>query len=203
MKHAKILALLAVAVAALTAFSASASAATITSPTGTTYSKSISATSTNSALDGAFVTVTCSHSEVTAGITSQGAGQTIKASVSTLDFTSCNFPVKVEANGTLELHAINPKTPHETCNTGKDNCWGTLTSTGAKVKIETSLGNCVFTTNATSVGTVTPTSQTGATGVLDIAGAIPRTEGSFLCGSSGTWTGNYTVNTPDNFWLDQ
>ncbi len=203
MKYVKILSLLAVAAAALTAFSASASAATITSPTGTVYSGNIAATSTNSALDGAFVTVTCKHSQVTAGITSQGAEKTIKASVSTLDFTECNFPVEVEANGTLELHTINPKTPHETCNTGKDNCWGTLTSTGAKVKLKTSVGSCVFTTSATSVGTVTPTSQTGGTGVLDISGAIPRTEGSFLCGSSGNWTGNYTVNTPDNFWLDE
>jgi hypothetical protein len=205
MKLVKILGLMAVAATALMAFAATASATTITSPTGTTYTTTIAATAGATSLDGAFVTVTCNKSTVEGKVESHGKGVTAGGKISTLDFTECNFPTKVEANGSLEIHPIRKDiSPHTTClETDGDVCQGTLTSSGAKVTIETSLGSCTFTTSSTSVGTLTTTAKTGGKAVLDIAGTIPRTGGSFLCGSSGTWTGSYTVNTPSTLWIDE
>jgi hypothetical protein len=205
MKYAKILGLLAVAATALMAFAATASATTYTSPTGTSYTSTVKAVAGATSLDGAFVTVTCNKSTVEGKIESHGSGVTAKGSISTLDFTECNFPVKVLKNGSLETHAvlIDAEKKHVTCTTGIDTCIGTTTSTGAEVSIETSLGTCVFSTSSTSIGTLTTTAQTGGKAKLDIAGTIPRTGGSFLCGSTGTWTGSYTVETPSTLWLDE
>jgi hypothetical protein len=61
------------------------------------------------------------------------------------------------------------------------------------------VGECVFTFNGTQIGTLT----SGNPAKLDVSSAkIPRTGGNFLCGSSGTWTGSYTVNTPSSLYVD-
>jgi hypothetical protein len=205
MKYVKMLGLLAIAVAALMAFAGSASAATLTSPTGTVYNGALTVSAGATSLDGAFSTVTCNKSHVTANLTSQGTTATAKFNVSTLDFTECNFPTKVEAGGTLELHAIKKGvTPHATCDHVQNvYCNGTLTSSGAKVTITTSVGTCTFTTTNTPVGISTGTDTTGGKAKLDIAGNIPRTAGNFLCGSSGVWTGSYTIDSPSTLWLDE
>ena len=207
MKYVKVLGLLAVASAALMAFTASASAATLTSPTGTTYTGTISASGTKPTLDGSFTTVTCLKSTVEGKVEQHGVSATVAGKISKLTFEECNFPVTVIKLGSLELHAINNPVAgqaHSTCSTGNDMCTGTLTSVGAEVTVATSVGTCTFSTGAgTSVGVVTPTGDTGGTGVIDIGSSpIPRTGGNFLCGSSATWTGSYTVNTPHNFWID-
>jgi hypothetical protein len=212
MKYVKILGLMAVAAAALMAFAASASATIFTSPTGTTYTSTIKAVSQNNkasfpTLDGSFTTVVCEESEVEGKIEQHGTATTGGGKVSKLTFSKCNFPVSVQANGSLEVHPvrINAKAEHETCLvTDGDSCRGTLTSTGAKVTVATSVGTCTFTTNNTSIGTFTTTAQTGKTATLDIGSSpIPRTEGNFLCGSTATWTGNYEVVTPDSLWIDE
>jgi hypothetical protein len=205
MKHVKFLGLLAIAAAALMAFASSASATTITSPTGTTFTSKLIATSTNSSLDGAFTTVSCKKSTVEGNVEQHGTSVTARGKNTSLTFSECNFPVKVEAAGSEIWHAIRPNIqPHTTClSTDTDTCLGTVTSTEAKVTIETSVGNCTFTTNETSVGTLTTTSTTKGNAVLDISGTIPRTGGNFLCGSSGTWTGSYTINTPSSLWVDE
>ena len=182
MKYVKMLGLLAVAAAALMAFAGTASATSLTSSSGTTPAISASAGATS--LDGAFTTVTCQKSEVSGSVTGHGAGVPVSGPISTLHFKECNYPVTVEANGTLSVVAATP--------TGN----GTLSSSGAKVSIHTSVGTCVFTTNNTDIGTVTGSNNTGGNAVLDITGKIPRTAGNFLCGSSGTWTGSYTINSP-------
>lgn len=189
MKHVKIIGVLAVA-AIMMAFAANASAAKLTSPTGTEYAtgSTIKATAGTTKLTGAFVTVECGSSTVEGTISSQGTGVPVKGSISTLDFNSCNFTTTVKKAGSLELSAIG---------TGNE-VNGTLKSTGAEVEITTSLGSCVFTTNGTDVGTFTG----GKTASMDISGVIPRTAGNFLCGSSGTWEGSYSVVTPDELWLD-
>jgi hypothetical protein len=201
MKYVKALGLMAAVTAALMAFAASAWASTDTSPTGTIYTSTIKAQSASLSLDGAFVTVTCTGSTIEGKIEKHGAGVTPSTKLSTADITGCNFPTKVETNGSMEVHAIKPQTPHEACTSG-DSCWATLTSTGTQVSIETSLGLCVFTTSSTSIGTLTLTPATGGKAKLDVAGAIPRTGGSFLCGSSATATGSYTVETPSTLWID-
>jgi hypothetical protein len=182
MKYVKMLGLLAVAAAALMAFAGTASATTITSPSGTAYTGEIKATAGATELHGSFITVKCNTSAVTGSkVETHGAGVTAKGPVTTLTFSECNFPVKVVKAGSLEVHA-----------TSGGN--GTLTSNGAEITIETSIANCIFTTKETDVGTLTG----GTTAKLDINSAsIPRTGHSVFCGGSGTWTGSYTVNTPD------
>jgi hypothetical protein len=189
MKFTKILGLMAVAVAALMAFAATASATTLTSPSGTTYTSTIKASSEGAtSLEGAFVTVTCQKSNVEGKVEKHGSGVTAGGNISTLTFTECNFPTTVVKKGSLEIHSA-----------GSGN--GTLTGSGSEISIETSLGTCVFTTSSTKLGTLTGSTSKNAT--LDIeSAAIPRTGGSFLCGSSGTWTGSYSVTTPSTLTVD-
>lgn len=205
MKYIKLLGLLAVAAAALTAFAATASATTITSPTGTVYTGNITAESSNTSLDGSFVTVSCPASHVEAKVEQHGAGVTVKGKILKLSFgPGCvNGTPTVKTLGSLELHAVN--SAGETCTAGAgDTCTGTLTSNGTVVVVHTSVGECGFETNGTHIGTLTPTPDTKGTAVLDInSSKIPRVSGNFLCGSSATWTGNYTVSTPMELWIDE
>ena len=170
-------------VVALMAFGGTASATTITSSSGAT--PSLAATSTNSKLDGSFVTVECSHSTIAGNIESHGAGVTAKANLTTLTFSGCNYQLTVEQQGALEFHGSTP--------TGN----GTITWSGAKVTLHTSVGACTFTTASTHVGTLTGSNLTGGLATWHINSAkIPRTGGNFLCGSAWTWTGNYTFGSP-------
>lgn len=206
MKFVKMLGLLAIAAAAVMAFAGSASATTLTGPnTGEVFTGTLTAESEGTtSLDGAFVTVSCAKSHVEGKIEQHGKGVTVKGTIATLSFTECNFPVTVIKGGSLELHATKTEIKTETCLESEgDKCTGTLTSTGAEVKITTSVGECIFTTNATDVGQLTTTHRTAKTATFDIEGKIPRTAGNFLCGSSGTWTGFYEIKTPDTLWLDE
>jgi hypothetical protein len=191
MKYAKMLGLLAVAAAAMMAFAATASATTVTAPAGTLYTSTIEASSEGAtSLDGT-VEVTCQKSTVKGSVASHGAGVTAKGSISSLTFTECGDDVvQVKNAGSLEVHSIG----------GGD---GTLTSSGAEVTVEadTIFGDvhCIYTTSNTHIGTVKD--GTHATMTIDSA-AIPRTGGSFLCGSSGEWTGAYTVTKPTGLTID-
>jgi hypothetical protein len=182
MKYVKMLGLLAVAAAALMAFAGTASASTLTSPSGTNMAvgATLEATSINTELHGPFSSVSCAHSEVKGEIkqngTQNGSKTDAGGNITTLDFDECSSNVTDASSlGTLE---INKK--------------GEVFSSGTVIAIHTSVGECVFSTNNTKIGTLT--GGTGAT--LDIAGNIPRTGGSFFCGSSGEWTGNYSVTSP-------
>jgi hypothetical protein len=182
MNRLKTLCLIAVVAGALTALAAPASATTLTSPKGTTYTSTIEATATNLKGHGAFVTVECSHSTAKATIEQHGESVSAGGKFSSLTFTSCNYTVTVNSAGSVAMDA-----------------GGVVKSTGAQVSIATSVGTCVFATNNTTVGT-----GTGGEGAqLDINSAkIPRTGGNFLCGSSGTLTGSYTVTSPSTLFLD-
>jgi hypothetical protein len=180
MRHLKSLGLLA-AVAAVMALAGTASATTLTSPEGTTYTGEFILTSTNSKWHGPFVTVECSHSGIKGTVKTHGSGG-VGVTVSSLTFTGCNYTTHVKAGGSLDINSSNG-----------------VSSTGAAVEIQTSVGTCVFTTNGTTLGSVTE----GSGSTLDVNSAkIPKTGGSFLCGSSGTWTGSYSLTTPGSAWVD-
>jgi hypothetical protein len=187
MKYMKMLGLLAVAAAALMAFAATASATTVTSPKNTTYTGTIKAESEGSTTLHGPADVTCGKSTVEGSVEQHGTGVTVKGA-SKISFSECGKEthVTVEKGGSLELHSN-----------------GDLTSSGAAVKVEfTALGlTCVYTTSGTKVGTFTGSDTTNATLDIDSA-AIPRTEGSFFCGSSGEWTGSYKVTTPSTLSVD-
>jgi hypothetical protein len=109
--------------------------------------------------------------------------------LSSLTFSSCNFPVTVNKSGSIEIEAIGE---------GK----GTVKSSGAEITIETSIDTCVFTTSNTDIGTLTGTGVTAGNAVLDLSGTLPRTAGNFFCGTSGTLTGSYKFTTPSTLWVD-
>ncbi len=169
------------AVIAVLAFAGTGSAATFTSPEGTTYTGSLVATSTNSKLEGAFVAVECSHSELKASVEQHGSVNA-GGNVSSLTFTGCNYTTHILNAGTVTSDST-----------------GTLWSTGGKITVQTSVGHCIFTTNNTDIGNLVE----GSGGVLALSSSkIPRTGGNFLCGSSGTWTGSYDLTTPNDLWVD-
>ncbi|HMI82224.1 MAG TPA: hypothetical protein VK480_10590 [Solirubrobacterales bacterium] len=179
------IALLTVAFAAL---GATAASATVIVSNGALYTGTIEAESEGSTtLDGP-TSITCSNSTVKGSVESHGNSVTAEGAISTLTFTSCNQHVTVEAKGSLIVHEI-----------GNSN--GTLTSNGAAVKVViTSLGmTCEYSTSNTDIGTLTGSTTTGGNATLDIdSSSIPRTGGSFFCGSSAEWTGSYKVTSPSN-----
>jgi hypothetical protein len=197
MKYLKMLGLLAVTAAALMAFAGTASATTATSPKGTVYTGNLEAVAEGwLELHGTFTTIKCGESVVKGKVEQHGSGVTTAGKISYLTFTQCNSSVTTRKTGSLEAHATAIK------GTDAD---GTVTSTGLEIAISTSVGECVFTTNGTDIGTgtLTSTATTGGNATLDIKSAsIPRTGGSFFCGSSGTWTGSYKVTTPSTLYID-
>ena len=193
MKYMKMLGLLAVAAAALMAFAATASATTVTS-NGSSYTGTIEAESEGATTLDGVADITCNNSTVKGSIASHGDTVTAEGPIEEekLTFTSCNQHVTVESEGSLIAHATS-------------NGNGTLTSNGAAVVVViTSLGlTCEFTTSNTDIGTLTGSKTTGGHATLDIeSSAIPRTGGSFFCGSSAKWTGSYTVTAPSSLNLD-
>lgn len=201
MKHLKLFGLTVIAVVSLMSFAAPASAAWLTSPTGTTYTSLFTATSHSPIeLDGTFVTVKCSHAHLEGHVVGHSPefGKPVVINLTTHSFTGCNYSVTVAKAGTLLIHAIGPPTGSEVEHTG------TVTSTGTEMSVHTSVGTCVFTTSSTDIGTLTGTDDTKGHATIDVnAEKLPRTGGSFLCGSSGTLTGGYTITTPSTLWVDE
>jgi hypothetical protein len=186
MDHFKTFSAVLLAAVVVMALAGTASATVVTSPAGAAYTGTFSATSTNGQLHGSFITTSCGHSLFEGKIESHGASQTAEGKISKLTFTNCNYTMTVRKGGSWIFHA-----------TGGGS--GTLTWTGAEFALHTSIGECVFTTSATDIGTVTG----GIGAVLDVnSSSIPRTGGSFFCGSSLTWTANYQFTTPSALLVD-
>lgn len=198
MKYIKMLGLLALAAAALTAFVGTASATTATSPKGTVYTGAYKAVAEGATYlhSSFFVTVQCGASVVEGKVEQHGANVTTKGKISSLSFSECTDEVTVRKAGSLEAHATAVK------GTDAD---GTVTSSGVEIAVHTSVGECIFTTSNTDIGTgtLTSTTTTGGNATLDIKSAsIPVTGGSFFCPSSATWTGSYKVVTPSTLYID-
>jgi ribosomal protein S27E len=159
----------------------------LTSPEGAPYTSTIKAESANFKLDGSFVTVECSSSFE--GKVESHSSTGASGNLSGLAFSGCNYAVEVKKPGSLQFHA-----------TGGGNA--TVTSSGAEISINTSVGTCVFTTSGTDIGTLTGSNATNAT--VDLAGNLLRTGGNFLCGKidGNTLTGSYKITTPSTLYVD-
>jgi hypothetical protein len=193
MKYLKTLGPGSVVAIALLAFAGIAQATTLTSPAGTQMKEGefVNGELVGSAsLHGAFVTIKCGKASGEGIITNAGSSTTtVKGEIFLGTFSECNYPVTVLSTGTTEVHTVGASA----------NGNGTLTSSGAKVKLETSVGTCVFTTNGTHLGEVVG----GSPARLKILTAkIPRTEGNFLCGSSGTLTAELVATSPSTVLVD-
>jgi hypothetical protein len=186
MNYLKMLGLL---LAAFLVVTQTASANPLTSPEGTAYTSTLKAESSNLKLEGSFVTYECSSSGFEGKIETHSA-TSAEGKLSSLSFSGCNYSMTVAKPGTLKIHG------------GETNS-GTVTWSGAEFSLHSSVGTCVFTTSSTDIGTITDSSETKGKAVLDInAAKIPRTGGNFLCGSSATWTGSYTIATPSTLYVD-
>src|SRR6186997_2246856 len=188
MNQVKPLRFLALAAITLTASAATVSANPLTSPSGAYYTESLKAESSTFALDGSFTTVSCKKSSLE-GKVEADTEYTASGKLASLAFSECNFPVTVVKPGSLEIEAI-----------GEGQ--GTVRSSGAEIKINTSVGECVFTTSKTDIGTLTGSNSANA--VLDLSGALLRTGGSFLCGplEGNALTGSYKFTTPGTLSVD-
>ena len=189
MKYVKTFGLLAVIATALAASAGTATATTITSPTGTTYTGEFVAEAAIPVhIHTAVTTAECTNSTIRAQIQSHGSGVTVSGNVTTLTFSGCDAHVQVVTKGSVVIHHTS----------GYD---GRRTLNGASFSVSfTSLGiNCTYTTENTQIGTDTG----GSPASLDVeSAAIPRTGGSFFCGSSGQLTGFYNTTTPNPFLVD-
>ena len=203
MKYAKILGLLAVAAAALMAFAASASATTVTSPTGTPYTGKITAVSEPGAIAGTNhvvltgplgINVQCNGHVEGEKVESHGKGVTAQGKITAISFTGCTNGYEVTtipagSRGSLEVH----------WDVGTEN--GTVTSNGTTVliKIPFIAEDCGYVTENTDVGTITG----GKPATFDISAKIRRHSGPAICGTEGTWEGNYKVTVPGELYISE
>jgi hypothetical protein len=205
MKLFKMLGLLAVAAAAMMAFAGIASATIVTAPSGTLYTKNIHASSENghTSLHGSNgVTVECPTSTVQGTIEKHGSTVTAEGPITSLTFggaggatTACTAGeiVHVLSLGRLTAHKIAGG--------------ATLTADEVVVNITTSIFgfpvNCEYKTGKDlDIGEVTNAPSATGHATFHIKAVIPRTGGSGLCGESGTWTGQYKIDTPTGLTFD-
>jgi hypothetical protein len=183
------LGLAAVAVTALLVVAGTATGTYLTSPSGTTYTGAVTASSAgriekHAGSGTSFLTVSCNKANFEWNVEAHGAGVTARGKVTKLNFLECTDVVTVLAAGEMELHASNT--------TGN----GTLTSNFAEVRIHTSEGPvCTEKTSGTDIGTFTGTHQTGGSAKLDVGSAAVPVSG-FLCPSTTIWTGSFTYTSP-------
>jgi len=199
MKYLKILSLAAVAATALMAFASSASATVLTSPkgtvlpAGTTIEATLKAGTSASLLGGGFTLDTCTKASVTGKTSNTGsATETVSGTLAkeNIKWESCTHPTTTLTGGSLEIHVIG---------SGPN---GTLTAKGVEVHIaETPVGTCVYRAPSTGLdlGTLTGSSSTGSTAVMDINAKVPKnsTLSGAFCPAEGEWKGEYVVTNPD------
>lgn len=198
MKYAKLIGLAATAIAALMMFAGNASADKATSPTGTTYTGTLNWETTGGHISfhgSNGVTWECS-SKFSEHIVGHGEGVPVTTTITSWSFYNCtnSYVVHVQANGSASISATSGTN-------------GTRSMSGSKwvVTASTIFGTitCEYTTSNTSIGTITGSGTTGANAILDLAATVPRTGGSSLCGSTGTWTGQYRLTSPSSFKIDK
>lgn len=193
MKHLKML-IPAFAVAIALLAPVTASATQLTSPAGTLYTGTIHAASEFSmSWHGPYATIKCNKSTISGTVESHSSVTTAIVKLSSVSFTECSFPFKVVKPGTLEIH-----TDDSAVNDGN----GTITWSGMELTYETSIANCLFTTNNTDIGTLTGSDTGNAKWDIPPNTAIPRTGHSVFCGSSSTLTGSYSITTPSTLTVD-
>jgi len=201
MKYIKMLGLLAVAATALMAFAGIASATTIQSPTGSdlpagsVIKAQLKAGSVAKLTNSFGAAIECKKSTIEGEITKAGSPtETVEGTVKKeqLTFSECNDHVTVLKGGTLQIHTTGEKADHN----------GILTATGFEVTtVRTSLNlHCVWTAGPAgfiNLGHVTG----GGPAVLKASATISRTAGSAFCGSTGTWTAEYEVTSPNPLYV--
>jgi hypothetical protein len=192
MKYLKMLGLAAVAAMAFTAFAASSASATTLEVNGVTKNEKVTITAsleegTTATLrtTGGLFANTCTTSHVHGATAPPYSAHTIGGPIETLTFKNCSEePVEVVKPGSLDITHIAGTTD------------GTVTSTGAEVKVPSPFGTLICKTGTGShIGTLTGatngTTNLTHTATMDINGVIN-------CGivPSALWQGSYWVTSP-------
>jgi hypothetical protein len=203
MKYIKTLGLAVVAAAALMAIVGAGSAsATVICKNNTTpcTSKLAKGEKIHAVLESASATLvpsnnlsttTCTGSTIEGEVSNEGsATTTAEGPILSLTFTGCNNTVHVLKTGTLVAHY-------------GSTMGGTLTATGFEVTVEASGVDCIYSGTVSTGITFKGSHETGSTSTVEAVNAsVPVKAGQpFLCGSSGKWTANYSVTTPDTLNL--
>lgn len=193
MKHLKMFLIAAATMATAMAFASTASATSATSPAGTTYTGTLAGSSEGNVVwHTSLFKFECNFS-MEGKIEVHGVGVTGQGKATNYTYKECNSNITITTlkPGTLEIHS-----------SGKGQ--GTITSTGTEGKaVLHSFGvECIYSTNNTDLGVVTDSSVTGGKATLDLSATIPRTGGSFLCGSTASLTAAAVVNTPEKIFID-
>lgn len=183
MKHLKIIGLAVMAAAALMAFAGNASAAppVLTSPSGTEYTGTLTSTATESLkLEAGFATDTCTTSTVSGKVETNTTVASGK--ITTLEFGSCAFTTDVLSKGSLEVKS-----------------GGEVRAIGSEVTVSTLGTSCVY---GGGTGTKLGSLTGGKPAKLTVAASLPKISGGFLCANPASWTGKYSVTTPDTLLVD-
>jgi len=183
MKQLRIIGASVIAVAVCLAFAGAASASpTLTSPSGTTFFGTLTMTATSSVLWKATAgNVTCTGStssmKVVSNNESSASGQT-----STWTFSGCSGTVHVLTLGATIFH-------HNT---------GTVTEKEAEVTLSFFGVSCVFGGGTVDIGRM----EGGTPAKVTVNATLPLVSGSsFVCGSTASWSGGYTVTTPSTLFI--
>lgn len=190
MKYFKMLGLGGAVAMVVMALTGTATATIVTSPAGTQLGKGSVIKAElgggGAEMHGAFITVACGKASGEGKISDAGSStETVKGEIFLGTFSECNYETIVRKTGTSAVHSL-----------GNGN--GTLTSSGAEVAVITSVGECIFTTQNTDLGKVVG----GTPATVQMNAAIPRTGGSFFCGSTGVFTGELVVTSPKTVLID-
>jgi hypothetical protein len=191
MKYLRMLVFLAVTAAVPLLGAATATATTLTAPAGTVYTGTIQTSSEGYlTMHNAVGTISCQVSGE-GKVEQHGAGITASGKRSTLHITGCtNGAVHpITTAGVLEIHNLG-------------NNRGTVTSNGARVTVTMFGFECGYSTTNTDIGELTGASTPTGHATLHVKASIPRTHGSFFCGSSGNLTGAYRITTPTGLTID-
>lgn len=183
MKHLKIPGLVVLAAAAMMSFASSAFATVLTSPSGTEFTGTLTMTVTSGSslrLQGAGITDTCTESTMSPTISTNTT--VAKGGIKTLSFGKCDATVTVLTNGSLEVKSGGEVITKETQVTYSDFGISCVYGGGTGTKIGTMTG--------------------GTPAFINISAKLPKISGSFLCGSTNEWLGQYTVTSPSTLFVD-
>jgi phage baseplate assembly protein gpV len=167
-----------------------ASATSLTSPTGWVVTPTIKAASEGFVtLDLAELPKIECESKVEGTVSSHGAGKAASGNIGSLSFTNCKngWHVTASSAGSLSVKWTSGYN-------------GDVFSTGATIEATRSGVICRYSTNNTTVGTLTG----GKPATMHISASIPFHNGSIVCGSGATaWTGSYKVTGPEALYVDE
>lgn len=205
MRYLKKLGIALLAAAALTSLASSASATTLTSPPGTTLGAGTKLTASleGSLLTEGLINLTCPTSHMEGEVEGAGgASETVRVPLTALAFGGCDpLTVHILDPGTLEIHT----------RTGSADGDGLVTWSGAEI---TTLHHgkfigtvhCLYSSEATQVGTLTGSSGESKTAAFDIEAfelPLTGTEPPGFCGSGALrLSGSYKFETPDYLDVD-